>query len=303
MSTSLRRPTTIAELRERQRHMMTAESLRRALAFQPQPTGIIIAPFAKSGTTWVQQIVHGLRTRGSMDFEEITCVIPWLEMAHDLGMDLGQPQAGYPRAFKSHLTWDLVPKGARYIYVIRDPKEVVVSMYHFMAGWWFDATAISLGVFAREQFLHAKPPTAYWAHVRSWWPQRYNPDVLFLCYEDMKQDLRHTVQRIAAFVGCGFDNQLLDIVVRQSSLEFMRAHQRQFDDHVIREARDSVCGLPPGGDSSKVRTGNVGDHTRELPDDAIAELDQRWREEITGPLGFPSYAALRTALAATVQAT
>jgi len=32
----------------------------------------------KCGTTWMQQIVHGLRTRGSMDFNEITRVVPFL---------------------------------------------------------------------------------------------------------------------------------------------------------------------------------------------------------------------------------
>ena len=296
MPTCLQRPTTIAELRERQKCMLTNEGLRCALAFQPQPTDVIITPYAKSGTTWVQQIVHGLRTRGSMNFDEITAVIPWLEMAHDLGMALEQPQVGQPRAFKSHLSWDLVPKGARYIYVIRDPKDVVVSMYHFMAGWWFAPEAISLDVFARAQFLSPKNPVSYWAHIRSWWPHRHDPDVLFLCYEDMKQDLPRTVQHIATFIGCALDDELLDLVVRQSSLEFMRAHKPQFDDHLIREARDAVCGLPPGGDSSKVRTGNVGDHSRELPPEVIAELDRRWQEEIEATLGFPSYTVLRAAL-------
>ena len=299
MSARPSRPTTMIEVRARQAHMLTKEGVRHALTFQPQPTDVIITPYAKSGTTWVQQIIHGLRTRGDMQFDEITSVIPWLEMAYDLGMDLDQPQVGPPRAFKSHLSWDLVPKGARYIYVIRNPKDVVVSMYHFMEGWWFETEAISLATFAREQFLQPRSPAAYWAHIRSWWPHRHDPHVLFLFYEDMKQDLVRTVQRIAAFINCKLDEELLEIVVRQSSLEFMRTHQRQFDDHLIREARDVVCGLPPGGDSSKVRTGNVGDHTRELSSEVSAEFDRVWREEIEATLGFPSYAALRAALSDT----
>ncbi len=43
----------------------------------------------KCGTTWVQQIVHQLRSRGSMDFEEISIPVPWIEMAHDLGQARG----------------------------------------------------------------------------------------------------------------------------------------------------------------------------------------------------------------------
>jgi hypothetical protein len=296
MPTRPSRPTTMAEVRARQARMLTKEGMRRALAFRPRPTDVIITPYAKSGTTWVQQIVHGLRTRGDMQFDEITSVTPWIEMAYDLGMDLDRPQVAQPRAFKSHLSWDLVPKGARYIYVIRDPKDVVVSMYHFMAGWWFETASISPAVFAREQFLQPRSANAYWAHIRSWWPHRHDPNVLFLCYEEMKEDLPRTVRRVAAFIGCEVDAALLDLVVRQSSLEFMRVHHRQFDDHLIREARDAVCGLPPGGDSSKVRTGNVGDHTRELSDDISADFDRVWREEIEATLGFPSYAALRAAL-------
>ena len=227
---------------------------------------------------------------------EITEVIPCIEMAYDLGMDLGQPQRGQPRAFKSHLNWDLVPKGARYIYVIRDPKDVAVSMYHFLEGWWLETGAIALATFAREQFLQPHTPNAYWAHIRSWWPHRHDPQVLFLCYEDMKQDLRRTVQRIATFINCKLDDELRDIVERQSSLEFMRTYQRHFDDHLIRDARDAVCGLPPGGDSSKVRTGNVGDHTRQFPAEINADFDRVWREEVEANLGFPSYVALRAAL-------
>jgi hypothetical protein len=296
MPTPRSRPTTMAEVRTRQARMLTKEGIQRALAFQPQPSDVIITPYAKSGTTWVQQIVHSLRTCGDMTFSEITEVIPWIEMAYDLGMNLDLPQRGYPRAFKSHLSWDLIPKGARYIYVIRDPKDVLVSMYHFMAGWWFEAEAISLETFAREQFLQPKSPNAYWAHVRSWWPHRHDPQVLFLCYEDMRQDLLTTVQRIAAFIDCQLDEDLLAIVMHKSSLKFMQEHKHHFDDHLIRTARDAVCGLPPGGDSSKVRTGNVGDHTRELSKEVHAECDRIWKEEIEATLGFSSYAALRAAL-------
>ena len=41
-----------------------------------------------------------------------------------------------PRVFKTHLTHDIIPKGSdeatkpRYIYVMRNPKDVFVSLYH-----------------------------------------------------------------------------------------------------------------------------------------------------------------------------
>src|ERR671922_1915726 len=106
----LKRATTLAELRERRGTLASDESLRRGILFRPRATDILIATYPKCGTTWLQQIVHGLRTRGSMDFDEITAVVPWIELAFDVGIDLEAPQVAEPRAFKTHLSWDEVPK-------------------------------------------------------------------------------------------------------------------------------------------------------------------------------------------------
>jgi len=72
------RPTTFESMVERQAPMMTPEGIQKGLAFQPRATDIIISPFGKSGTTWLQQIVHGLRTRGDMVFDDISRVAPWM---------------------------------------------------------------------------------------------------------------------------------------------------------------------------------------------------------------------------------
>ncbi|MEL6992952.1 MAG: sulfotransferase domain-containing protein, partial [Pseudomonadota bacterium] len=67
------RPTNLAEY-EALTGFMSDESLAIGLAYRPEPTDIFISPYSKCGTTWMQQIVHGLRSGGSMDFEEITQV-------------------------------------------------------------------------------------------------------------------------------------------------------------------------------------------------------------------------------------
>ncbi len=105
---------------------------------------MIITPYGKCGTTWLQQVFHGLRTRGDMDFDDISRVVPWIETAHDLGLDLDAPQRGAPRGFKSHLSYDLVPKGARYIVSIRDPKDAFVSSFRFMEGWLFETGSVPI---------------------------------------------------------------------------------------------------------------------------------------------------------------
>lgn len=88
-----------------------ANETRALENFKPKPSDIIISPYAKCGTTLLQHIAHGLRTRGDMDFDEITVVTPWIELAYDMDWDLTAEQVANPRVFKSHTSWHDVPKG------------------------------------------------------------------------------------------------------------------------------------------------------------------------------------------------
>ncbi len=299
MSTAqpLQRPRSIEQMLERVQRMITMESIGQAFAFEPRASDVFIATFPKSGTTWLQQIVHGLRTGGDMAFDEITEVVPWLETALDLGLDINAPQRAEPRAYKCHLPWPMIPKGGRYVLAVRDPRDVLVSQYHFWNGWFFETGSVSVEDLARGLFLNQDLPFNYYRHLQSWWPERQQPQVLMLCYESMLADPRAAIRRIADFIGVTLDEALLSRVLEQSSVEFMRAHARQFDDHLLRDARDEVCGLPPGTvGGSKVRAGRAGGHATELTDAVRAELDAAWRREIAGPLGLADYAALRRAL-------
>lgn len=291
----LTRATTVAGVRERLGRFRTDASQEAAIAFRPRPDDVFIATYAKSGTTWMQQIVHCLRTDGDMGFSEITEAVPWIEGALDLGLDIEGPQAGRPRAFKTHLTRDAVPKGARYIWVVRDPADVAVSFFHFFEGWFFEPGSISLDEFTLEFFLGGSLSGSYWAHLLGWWQVRGDGTVLSLSFEDIKADPRSVVERVSHFIGVPASPSLVDLTVRQSSIEFMRARAGQFDDHLVREARDTACGLPPGGDSTKVRAGSSGGGDA-LSDEVSAMLDTRWRDEVLPATGFASYAQLRASL-------
>jgi len=291
-----KRATSVAEMASYRGGIGSLESRAAGLAFEPRSTDVLIATFPKCGTTWLQQIIHGLRTRGSMDFEEITLAVPWLELAFDLGIDLAAPQAAEPRAFKTHLPWHEVPKGARYISMVRNPKDVVVSLYYFHEGWRFEPCSITMGDYARGFFLAPERGRRYWKHVASWWEQRAREDLLLLSYEATQRDLPRVIRQIADFIECQLDDDLLEIVVRQSSIDFMRAHASQFDDHVVRSARNAANGLPTGGLSSKVRNGRIGDHMAELPLDVRRTLDAIWREEMESRFGLSSYEAMSTML-------
>ena len=250
-------------------HFVSSDGLAYARAFRPRADDVIVATYPKAGTTWMQQIVHGLRSGGDMDFEEISAVVPWIELAHDMGIDLEAPQKAAPRAFKTHWNGTQMPAEGRYIVVIRDPRDTMVD----------------------------HPGGSYWSHLRSWWARRHEGTVLMLAYEDLIADLPREVRRVAAFIGCS-DADAIAVATRQARFDFMKAHERHFDDHLTAEARNTACGLPPDARSSKVKAGRTGGHAGALGTVMLDRLDAIWKREIAEPLGFSDYAALRGALAA-----
>lgn len=289
-----KRATSIAELEAIFVDFRTPEGETHGLAYQPRPTDVFIVTPAKCGTTWMQQIVHGLRTRGSMDFDEITRVVPWLEMAKDMDIDIYKPQVANPRAFKTHQDLDHVPKGGKYITVVRDSKDAMLSLYRFYEGWVMERDSISIRDFALD--FYKKGRRRYWKHINAMWERRNDRNVLALCYENIKEDLPRTVERVADFMEIKLDSELKDIVVRQSDITFMKEHNPKFDDHIVRQMRNVVCGIPMDGTTSKVKNGNIGESKDHVPHEVRAEFDAIWNEEVTPRNGLRSYDEMRREL-------
>jgi hypothetical protein len=282
------RPTTYDEMLTRLELAFSgAEDSNRS--FHPRPTDVIIATFSKSGTTWLQQIVHQLRTGGDMDFEDIYEVVPWIDLGIALDLDLDADQRAEPRAFKSHKSWDEVPKGCRYVVSFRDPKDAMVSLYRFLEGWFFEPGSISLDEFTeRRTANHYGDGPDYWKHLCSWLGQRDNPDVLLLTFETMKRDLRGAVERVAGFLDID-DHERIEIATRYSSFRFMSANKAPFAEPWFRAYSERAANLPPGSDTSKVRVGAVGYAKQELSEAATETLDRMWAEAITAHYGYDSY--------------
>lgn len=274
--------------------LVSDQSHRDGLAFVPRPTDVIISPYAKCGTTWLQQIVHSLRTGGDLEFDDISRVVPWIETAGDLGLDLDAEQRADPRAFKSHLPWDEVPKGGRYIVATRDPRDALVSAYRFFEGWFFEPDSIDIETLGRSRFVQGR---GYYRHLASWWPRRHEPDVLLLAYERMCDSPEDAVRSVARFLGWEHDEERIAIACEQSSFASMRLHADRYDDSMMRALSEGACGLPPGSESSKVRSGGAGRHSGELSEGLLEELDATWGETIGTQFDLPDYAALLTVLA------
>jgi hypothetical protein len=266
------------------------ESVGSIQDYRPLPTDVVITPFGKCGTTWTQQIFHTLRTRGDMDFDDISRVVPWIETARRLGLDINAEQKAEPRGFKSHLGYDKLPRGARFINVIRHPLDAAYSGFKFMEGWYLEPGAVSPETYIKVRARDA----SYHKHFVSWWPHRDDADVLYLVYEHMKADPERHIERIAEFVGIPLDDELRAITLEHSSLEFMQTHKDRFDDAMLRRLSEEEL-LPSGSDSAKVRAGQI--HEFSWSDEIVDLYDSLWLEHVTRVTGFESYEALIASLA------
>jgi hypothetical protein len=280
-----------------QRVFVPAEIGAALASWRPRPTDVVISPYGKCGTTLLQQIFHTLRTRGDEDFDDISAVVPWLETATLLDIDLNAEQKANPRGYKSHLPYDAIPPGSKAICCFREPKDALVSMYHFMNGWFVEPGAVPLADFADSWLSRIEHGRDIWQHLLSWWAQRDNPNVLLLTYENITRNPRRAIRRIAEFIDVDLDDDLLALTEERSSLPYMLEHKSKFADPLMRQATLERCGVPLESDAAKVRQGGSGSGIRELPKDVAVEADSLWEKIVTPVTGAPDYQSLASALA------
>ncbi|MFO0674809.1 MAG: sulfotransferase domain-containing protein [Polyangiaceae bacterium] len=206
---------------------------------------IIISTYAKSGTTWVQQIVSQLLFRGQTDLE-VAEMSPWLDLRvppKEIKLPAVEAQT-HRRFLKTHLPVDALkfsPK-AKYIYIGRDARDVVWSMYnhHTSANAsWYEALNDTPGrvgppiekpvdSIARyfDEWLErdGHPFWPFWENIRTWWAIRDLPNVHMLHFEKLKQDMPGEIRRVARFLDIPIDESTWDAIVEHCGFAYMKAN-------------------------------------------------------------------------------
>lgn len=216
----------------RNKNMHSDKSVEVGLAMKPRQSDVFISTYPKCGTTWMTQIVHMLRTGGDMSSlsggKEISECVPWDILAWECGQDLDADHVAQPRAFKSHEPFENIPKGARYIYVARNPIDAFVSFYHFLPDYdGLEPGDITMEDFKDAIFAGAAQAGQIWHHFLSWWQVREREDVLWITFEDLKEDLEGSILKVARFIGVECGPALLATVTKKSSFKYARRARLQ----------------------------------------------------------------------------
>ena len=244
------------------------ETVDKLKSLPLHPDDVWVVSYPKSGTTWMQQIVRLIRNNGVLeDTEAIDIAVPWLE-GLSIYPEVNVDSLSRPRLFKSHMPYDFCPCGppnttpCKYIYIMRNPKDVAVSYYFFNKKLPYHNKDLET---FWKMYIKELDFGNHFDHVLSWWSHRDDENVLILTFEDMKKDLPAAVSQVALFIGADISS---DVIAKISALaEF---------DHMKNDitARKSLPDF--------YRKGTVGDWKNYLTPEQSAEIDTICAQRLKG---------------------
>lgn len=247
--------------------------------YTPTANDVIISTYPKSGTTWSMQIAYQIGYLGAAALDHIDSVVPWPDKLIPMeNPDLSDTThlADSPtglHVIKSHLEPEFIPinDDARYISIIRDPKDMLVSLSIFENGFnralfgaevptneWVDS-------FVGERFMYQN-----WAEfIDAWWQLCDRENVLVLLYEDMLTNSQATIRQIADFLTIDLTTEQFAVVEERSSFAWMKAN-------------DHLFAMPAWGDERVplVREGKTGSAKQVFTDEQRARIDAHCQAEL-----------------------
>lgn len=142
------------------------------------------------------------------------------------------PLTGW-KIIKTHAFLQQVPRGLRdsmLVTVIRDPKDVIVSMYHFFSSVLFGEAVPPLDFFV-EYTLRGPPAFCWSQRIAADWPRRHEPNTTVLIFEELVSDPSRAVALLADRMCVTLSTEQLQSIVQCSDFRWMKQNvEQQFSD-------------------------------------------------------------------------
>lgn len=206
---------------------------------------IIIATYAKAGTTWMQQILSQLLFDGAEGMETAE-MSPWMDLRvppKEIKLEAVEAQT-HRRFLKTHLPVDALvfSEQAKYVYIARDGRDVVWSMYNHHANandTWYELLNDTPGLvgdpikkpvdsvvayFNEWIDRDGHPWWPFWENMRSWWEIRDLPNVYMLHFNELKADMAGEIRKLAAYLDIEINEDKWEDILRHCSFDYMKTN-------------------------------------------------------------------------------
>jgi aryl sulfotransferase len=205
---------------------------------------VVVGTYAKSGTTWTQQIVGQLIHQGDPEVA-IGEISPWWDMR------IVPPEVReavlaqtHRRVVKTHLPADALvmsPK-VKYLYVARDGRDVMWSLHHHHSNHTEQAFELlndtpgrvgpplpKADPNIRRYFMtwlenDGAPYWSFWENIATWWALRDRPNVRLVHFARLKADLEGEMRGIAEFLEVDIPEARWPQVVEHCTFDWMKAN-------------------------------------------------------------------------------
>ncbi|XP_036403749.1 sulfotransferase 2B1-like [Megalops cyprinoides] len=257
------------------------ESLKFLEEFTFRHDDVIVVTYPKSGTTWMQEIVPLIQSEG--DMAPVVTIpnwdrMPWLEEHRAMLLNLDQRPS--PRMFASHFHYSMMPESyfrvkPKVIYVMRNPKDVFTSAFHYYGMASYLVNPGTTDEFL-EKFLNGKVMFGSWFdHVKGWLNAEDQDRVMYISYEEMILDLNDSVSRIARFMGKSLSEEVTKKIADHCTFKSMKQNKMSNYSLVPEEFMDQKK-------SEFLRKGITGDWKNLFTEAQIEKFDAVYEEKMKG---------------------
>ncbi|XP_069048170.1 sulfotransferase 6B1-like [Lepisosteus oculatus] len=238
---------------------VSTELLQALDTFEAREDDVVLVSYPKSGTHWLTEIMKNLYHCNSDNNATGQVTLTSALEFGDLSKFDDLRNLPSKRLIPTHLSHDMIPvqfktKKCKMIYVIRNPKDTAVSMFHYYQQNPLLPKIEKWSTFL-DMFLKGEVVYGSWIdHVQSWEKNQHDENTLFLYYESMKKDLPKYVKEISSFLNISVSEDQINEIVKKSSFSEMKekAQKEKVD------TKHTVCALT--SDKKLIfRKGAVGD--------------------------------------------
>ncbi len=233
----------------------------QTLPENPQHDDVYLVAFPKSGITWLSFLMANVHLKASglnakATFFNADSFIPDIHVARNIKSAI-LPFPGF-RVIKSHSEYN--PFYNKLFYIVRDPRDVMVSYYHFLTNdlRCFNGS-ISDMVKSNELGIQA-----WCRHIEGWCTSVGAAQMInYIRYEDLKADARKVLERMYTVMGFQIPDDILDTAVENSSFSAMRKDEDYY----------SAGNVMIPSDIRFTRKGESGGYKAELMDSDIKYIN------------------------------